>query len=90
MVPYLVKLAKAQRAVWMADVNSAIYGGGNYSKRVQELTAELLGTDSQELDRARELDELAALSRQVGGEQGKLMLRRVEYLRFCDKMGLEA
>lgn len=81
-VHHLVEMAQAQRAVWMADVNLAVYGGEGLKRRTQELTAAFRRDDAEEVD-------LKRLADSVPGKAGEEMRKRLAYVEFCRAHGLE-
>lgn len=81
-VNHLVEMAQAQRAVWMADVNLAVYGGEGLQRRTRELTEAFRRDDQEAVD-------LKRLADSVPGKAGEEMRKRLAYVEFCKAHGLE-
>lgn len=82
-VYHLIEMAQAQRAVWMADVNLAIYGGDGLRKRTKDLTVGFRVADEQEVI------DLKRLADSTPGKAGEEMRKRLAYVEFCKSHGLE-
>ena len=87
MVHTLVNHAMAQRAVWMRDVALAFHQGEHFGRRVEGLMAAF--RDPEDSDPGS-LKNLKALADSVPGPKGDDMRKRVKFLDFCARHGIEA